>query len=108
MTEIALRQAGSAHTTTAEKKYRQIIEWAKDNGAYIYRSLKFVTTADWGVEAIIDPPEAVKLQEMFLRNLYNLALSYFNAVSAGNLGFCYHPRSMSFPDANLHMAVDHS
>jgi hypothetical protein len=107
MTEIPLRQ-DSAGTATVEEKYRLLTEWAKENGVYIHPSLKFVNTANRGVEAIIDPTgEAVMPHEKFLRISYKSSLSYFNAISAGNPGSYYHPHSAPLPNDFVDKTVDH-
>lgn len=91
-----------------EGRYERLIQWARDNGTYIHPSLKFVNSADRGVEAIIDPEgKAIKPHEDFIRLSYNLSLSYLNAISAGTPGSHYHPHSKPLPGDFLNATADH-
>lgn len=105
---MSLKFAPAESNLPIEDRYERFIQWARDNGTYIHPSVKFVNSADRGVEAIIDPEgESIKPQEDFIRLSYNLSLSYLNAISAGTPESHYHPHSKPLPGCFLNATADH-
>lgn len=91
-----------------DQKYQELVKWADNNGGFLHSSCFFHTVLSGGGGALsVKSDGQIEPFSIFLRMPYCLTLSYFNAVSAGNEGSHYIPRSKPLPDAFIHKTADH-
>ncbi|KAL2672952.1 hypothetical protein Neosp_013670 [[Neocosmospora] mangrovei] len=106
MTATSIHQDLAEYSSNAENRYERFIKWARQNGAYFHSSLRFVVTPNRGAEVLVTG-QAIRPFETLFTVPYGISLSYFNAVSAGNPGSPYLPRSTPLPEEFLENTSDH-
>ncbi|KAJ9191318.1 hypothetical protein DTO164E3_6136 [Paecilomyces variotii] len=90
------------------QKYRELVQWANNNGAFIHPSCEFhAAPGGGGTLSVKIDGQVIEPQSIFLRMPYCLSLSYLNAISAGKERSHYVPRSKPLPDALLQSTADH-
>ncbi|KAI5362657.1 hypothetical protein Slin15195_G100350 [Septoria linicola] len=86
----------------------QLLEWAKQNGTFVHKNLKFIQTEHRGIEAIADPSgPGIDALDVLLRINYKTSFSYWNAIAAGKLDSSYCPQAPPLPRRFLDTCADH-
>ncbi|KAF2129628.1 SET domain-containing protein [Dothidotthia symphoricarpi CBS 119687] len=95
-------------TLFVNQEYRELVEWAINNGAFIHPSCEFhASPGGGGTVSVKMDSQTVEPNAVLLRMPYCLSLSYFNAITAGIEGSHYVPRSKPLPAAFLQSTADH-
>lgn len=95
-------------TYLMNQKYRELVQWANNNGAFINPSCEFhAVPGEGGTMSAKIGSQVIEPHSILLRIPYCLTLSYLNAIAAGKKGSHYVPRSRPLPEALLQSTADH-